>query len=178
VLGRSLSGLGRLIDRELTEVRLGVGAIYREEIRVCEFIEDVEPAATLEAKSHGVHFSVFTVAKDVVVDADRQILASVVSNLLQNAFKFTPRGGSVALRARTNLERVLIDIEDQCGGLPAGKPEELFQPFEQRSADRSGLGLGLQICQRGVAANGGVLTVSDRPGIGCTFTVDLPLRAA
>ena len=176
VLGRSLSGLGRLIDRELTEVRLGVGTIHREAIKVCEFIEDLEAAAMLEAKVHGLHLSVVTVAKGVEVDADRQILASVVSNLLQNAFKFTPRGGAVSLRARTNGGRVLIDVEDQCGGLP-GPAEDLFQPFEQRSADRSGLGLGLQISRRGVAANGGELTVHDRPGTGCIFTVDLPSRA-
>jgi signal transduction histidine kinase len=176
VLGRSLSGLGKLIDRELTEVRLGAGVIHREPIAVCEFIEDLEAGATMEAKSRGLHLSVVTVAKPVMIDADRQILASVLSNLLQNAFKFTPRGGVVVLRARTNLDRVLIDVEDQCGGLPPGKAEELFQPFEQRGADRSGLGLGLQICHRGVAANDGVLSVVDRPGIGCVFTVDLPKR--
>lgn len=176
VLGRSLSALGRLIDRELTEVRLGVGAIHSEKIEVCEFIEDLEPGATLEAKAHGLHLSVVTVAKGVVIEVDRQILTSVVFNLLQNAFKFTPRGGAVSLRARTSHDRVLIDVEDQCGGLPA-KAEDLFEPFEQRSKDRSGLGLGLQICHRGVAANHGMMRVADRPGIGCIFTVDLPLQA-
>jgi signal transduction histidine kinase len=67
-----------------------------------------------------------------------------------------------------------LDVEDACGGLPPGKIEELFRPFEQRGADRTGLGLGLSISQQGVEANGGVLRAHDLPGIGCVFTIDLP----
>jgi signal transduction histidine kinase len=68
-----------------------------------------------------------------------------------------------------------FEIEDQCGGLPPGKAETLFNPFEQRSADRSGLGLGLAICMRGTLAVGGTLRVRDLPGRGCVFMVELPL---
>lgn len=175
VLGRSLAGLGKLIDRELTEVRLGSGVVHLEPLVVCEFIEDVEASAALDAKARGLHLSVVTAERKVQVQADRQILASVLANLLQNAFKFTPRGGTITLRVRPTADRVLIDVEDQCGGIPGGAPEELFRPFEQRGADRSGLGLGLQICHRGVRAHDGVLRVEDRPGQGCVFTVDLPL---
>ena len=59
-------------------------------------------------------------------------------------------------------------------GLP-GKTEELFQPFDQRGGDRTGLGLGLSIGRRGVEANGGTLRVHDIAGKGCVFTIDLPL---
>jgi hypothetical protein len=69
---------------------------------------------------------------------------------------------------------VLIDVEDECGGLPPGKAEDLFRPFEQRGADKSGLGLGLSISMKGVRANGGEIRVRNLPGKGCTFTVDLP----
>jgi signal transduction histidine kinase len=62
--------------------------------------------------------------------------------------------------------------------LPPGKIEERFHPFQQRSSDRTGLGLGLSISRRGVEANGGELTARDLPGVGCIFTIDLPAIAS
>jgi hypothetical protein len=67
----------------------------------------------------------------------------------------------------------LIDVEDQCGGLPEGRAEDLMQPFVKRNENKDGLGLGLAICKRGVEANGGALHVRDIPGRGCVFTVEL-----
>jgi signal transduction histidine kinase len=100
-----------------------------------------------------------------------------MSNLLQNAFKFTP-SGTVALTARATEERVFLEVADECGGLPPGKAEELFRPFAQRSADRSGLGLGLAIALRSARACGGELRVRDVPGHGCVFTIELPRQPA
>jgi signal transduction histidine kinase len=110
----------------------------------------------------------------IVIDADRELLATAVANLLQNAFKFTREHGSVRLRSHATAHRVLLDIEDECGGLPPGHIEGLFRPFKQRSIDRTGLGLGLSISRRGVQLNGGEIRVRDVPGTGCIFTVDLP----
>jgi signal transduction histidine kinase len=174
VLGRSLAGLQSLVDRELAEVRLGAGLHHRETVVVREFIEDVEAAATLEANARGLQFSVASVQDDVIVNVDRQILTSVVANLLQNAFKFTRERGRVSLHVHATQDRVLIDVEDQCGGLPPGQVMDLFGPFQQRGTDRSGLGLGLSLCERGVRANDGEIRVNNHPGTGCTFTVDLP----
>ncbi len=174
VLTGSLAGLARLIDREFTDVRLAIGANHQELIVVRDFIEDIEVTALLEATAHDLKFSVTSVAADVVVQADRQILASVVGNLIQNAFKFTKPGGHVFLCATVADDRVLIHVEDQCGGLPPGRAEELFRPFAQHGADRSGLGLGLAICMHGTQAIAGELRVVNHPGHGCVFTVDLP----
>jgi hypothetical protein len=178
VLTRSLVGLQSLIDRELADVRLGAGIYYREEVVVRDFIADVEATAALDAAARRLELTVDTVDDDVVVYADRQILASMVGNLLQNAFKFTQPKGHVVLRVHASAERVLIDVEDQCGGLPPGGAERLFGAFEQSGVDRSGLGLGLSICGRGARINDGMIQVLDRPGIGCVFTVDLPRRSA
>jgi signal transduction histidine kinase len=87
--------------------------------------------------------------------------------------KFSRRNGTVSLLARAVGEQVLIEVEDECGGLPAGKAEELFRPFEQSSTDRSGLGLGLSISRRAVQANDGTLEVRSVPGKGCVFTISL-----
>jgi hypothetical protein len=108
------------------------------------------------------------------VEIDQHILASAVGNLIQNAFKFTRANGNVTLRTRATADRLFIDVEDECGGLPKGGGEALFQPYEQRSEDRSGLGLGLTISRRGVEACGGEMHVRDLPGKGCVFTIELP----
>lgn len=111
------------------------------------------------------------------VNADREVLTSVLSNLLQNAFKFTHPGGNVSLRVHATIDRVFIDVEDQCGGLP-GDAQKLFLPHEQRGANRTGLGLGLGICLRGARVNDGEIQVLNRAGIGCVFTLDLPRQPA
>jgi signal transduction histidine kinase len=71
-------------------------------------------------------------------------------------------------------DRILIEVEDKCGGLPPSDIETMFLPFAQSGADRSGLGLGLSISRRSVEANGGTLNVRDVPESGCVFTIDLP----
>jgi signal transduction histidine kinase len=102
------------------------------------------------------------------------VLAAVIGNLLQNAFKFTRPHTGVTLRVGASVERVLIEIEDECGGLPGANPDDLFRPFEQRSADRTGLGLGLAFSRWGVEANNGRIYARNLPNRGCVFTLDLP----
>jgi signal transduction histidine kinase len=173
LLGRNLMRLRDLIDRSLAEVRLKAGIKRRERVLLAEFIEEVEVAATIEAKARGLELTVTPVPQNVWVAMDRQILAAAVANLLQNAFKFTHAGGHVVVRTHAEADRAFIAIEDECGGL-AGRPEDLFASFEQRSKDRSGLGLGLAIARQGVTANGGEIHARSIAGRGCIFTIDLP----
>jgi hypothetical protein len=175
MLDRTLIRLRDLIDRALVEVRLTAGSPQRRErIEVSKFIEEVSVVAAMEAQAQTVELTVVPTREGLAVDADPQILAGALANLLQNAFKFTKVHGRVILRAYSTAGRVLIDVEDECGGLVVGKIEEMFRPFEQSSAERAGLGLGLAISRRGVEANGGTLRVRDLPSVGCVFTVDLP----
>ena len=95
-------------------------------------------------------------------------------NLLQNAFKFTHPHTEVTLSAYAEGDRVLVDVIDNCGGLPAGAVGMMFKPFTQSSKNKNGLGLGLSIAKRSVEASGGTLRVRDVPEVGCVFTVDLP----
>jgi signal transduction histidine kinase len=111
------------------------------------------------------------------IDADPQLLTSAVMNLLHNAFKNTPSGGHVVLRARAEEGRLLIETEDECGGLPQGKGD-LFQVFgDRRGSDRSGLGLGLSIARKAVRAHGGEIHIRNMPGKGCVFVIEVPLTA-
>jgi hypothetical protein len=178
VLGRSLTRLRNLVDRSLAVVRLNVGIGTRERIVIGELIEEAEVSAMMEAKAHGHRLTVETRDASAVVLGDRQILASIIANLVQNAYKYTRPHSHVVLRTSATADHVRIEVQDECGGLPPGTAEVLFQPFTQRSSDRSGLGLGLAICVRGVEALGGTIRVDDRPGTGCVFTVELPRTSA
>lgn len=179
VLDRSLIGLRNLVDRSLADVRVSAGMPPRRElIPLAAFIAEVKISAALEAQARGCGLDVSQVEPGLTVEADRELLFSALGNLLQNAFKFTEQSTEVVLHAYAAGDRVLIEVEDCCGGLPPGDAERMFQPFTQDSADKSGLGLGLSICRRSVEANGGVLSVRNIPGAGCVFTVDLPRHMA
>ncbi len=176
VLDRSFGGLRDLIDRALADVRLSAGTTSQllEDVCVDRFIADVQVAASLEAKARGCEFTVSPVEPGLSIRVDKQLIDSAVSNLLQNAFKYTRAHSHVSLKAYGTGNRVLIEVEDQCGGLPEGRAESLFLSYEQHHVDRSGLGLGLSIARRAVESSGGKLSVRDMPGLGCVFTVELP----
>ena len=174
VLNRSLMGLRALIDRSLGEVRLTEVAQHREQFQVSGFIEEVALAAALEANARGITLAVLPIEDGVTIEADRQVLAAAVGNLLQNAFKFTRPRTTVTLRVGGDAERVLIEVEDECGGISSENLDELFRPFEQRSTDRTGLGLGLALSRAGIEANSGRIYARNRHDRGCVFTVELP----
>jgi signal transduction histidine kinase len=174
VHARSLASLSALVERALAEVRLAAGAPTLERVVVGEFMEELEMRASMQAHGHGLQLSVSSVDHDVAIDADRQLLASAVSNLIENAFKFSLPGGTVRVATRATVDRVFIEVSDACGGLPPGKLEELFRPFARGESDRHGLGLGLTIALAATRANFGELHVRDVPGVGCVFAIDLP----
>jgi signal transduction histidine kinase len=174
LVSRNLARMGSLIHRSLVEVRIHSGVDYRERTSVAELIEEAEIDGAMEASARSMALTVTPVGSGVDVDVDRQIVAGAIANLMQNAFKFSRPEGHVSLRSSFTNDRVLIEVEDQCGGLPPGKAEELFEAFLQRGDDHSGLGLGLFISRKAVEANGGLLQVRDLPGRGCVFVIDLP----
>jgi signal transduction histidine kinase len=176
-LGRSLLGMRDLIDRSLAAVRLcEESPVPDERILLRQFLQEIHILAALEAKTKGLDFRIPSVDPTLAIHGDRHLLSSAVMNLLQNAFKYTHAHGhrQITLRVVAAGGRVLIEIEDECGGLPPGKADQLFRPFVQRGTDRSGLGLGLSISQRSVEASGGRILVRDLPGKGCVFTIDVP----
>jgi signal transduction histidine kinase len=173
---RSLMGLRSLLDLSLADVRLDAECNRAERISVGELIEEEEAGARLQAQARGLDFAVTPIEGDVTIEGDRPILAAAVSNLLQNAFKFTHEHGHVSLTTRLTTDRVMIDVEDECGGLPPGKAKDLFQ---QPAKGHSAIGQGPSICLKAAKANAGEVRVRDIPGRGCVFTLDLPrVRAA
>jgi hypothetical protein len=174
ILKRSLKTMRTLLDHSFAEVRLASGTSRMERVLVSELIEQIEVDGSIEANSRGLALTCSPGEPGLHVRIDRQLIAAALANLLHNAFKFSRADGHVSLRTFGTSEHVRFEIEDECGGLPPGKAEELFLPFEQRGTDRSGLGLGLDIARRSVEACGGHLQVRDVPGNGCIFTMELP----
>lgn len=177
LLDRSLVGMRNLIDRSLSDVRMTAGMPPRHQLfSLSDFITEVKLSASLEAKVHECTLTVRPVDLRLAVDADRDLLSAAVGNLLQNAFKFTHHRSEVTLTAYPVADRILIEVQDNCGGL-TGDTEKMFHPFTQTGEDKTGIGLGLSISRRSVEENKGTLSVHNMPGIGCVFTIDLPRHA-
>jgi len=178
ILENSLAGMRNLINNSLTGVRISAGLpSLSQRFSLADFIAEMKLSALLEEDTRECSLAVADVDPQLAVDADRDLLSSAVGNLLQNAFKFTQHGTEVALTAYASGDRIRIDVGDQCGGLPTGNAEKMFEPFSQSSTDKSGLGLGLSVSRSSVEANKGILSVHDIPGTGCVFTIDLPRHA-
>ena len=176
VLGRSLMGLRDLVDSTLSDIRITANQQRRERVSVTPFLNDIAIAGGLHAESRGLQFAFEPGDPEWAVTADPQLLASAVTNLLNNAFKYTRSGGRVVLRARTTDDaRLLIEVEDECGGLPDSEGDPFQSVGKRRGRDRTGLGLGLSIARKAVRAHGGDIHIRNTPGTGCVFIIDVPL---
>ena len=174
VLDRSLTLMGALIDRSLAEVRLRTDPTpVPERFRLADALDQIIATVRREVESRKLELDV-EIDRELEVETDRQFLMSIVSNLVQNALQYTSPGSHVSLRGRCTDGRLVIEVEDQCGGLPPGKIDELFLPFVRGTQKRSGVGLGLSIAIRAVKAINGEIRVRDLPGKGCIFIAELP----
>ena len=120
VLGRSLMSLRDLVDNTLSDIRMAAKIQQSERVPLTGFLSDIAVVGQLQAESRALQFGIDQVDPQLSVNGDPQLLASAVMNLLNNAFKYTPAGGRVVLRARREGERVHIEVEDECGGIPDG----------------------------------------------------------
>ena len=174
VLHGTLTSIHALMGRSLAEVRLPQRLLHLEPFPVSRLIEQVAVAATFEANARDITFTVMPVQSGVAITADRRVLSAAVGNLLQNAFRFTAPRTTVTLRVGASAERVLIEILDECGGLPDGIIHELFRPFEELPVEGPGVGFGLAYSRWAVEMNNGRIYAGSLPGKGCIFTVDMP----
>ena len=139
--------------------RVALGALVRDVVDATERPNDVEIGVSAD--------------ESLVVEADTRLLNSALSNLVSNAVKFTRPHGHVEVRTFEHGAHIVVEVEDECGGLPDGATDELFQPFVQKGSERSGVGLGLAITREAVEAHGGVISVRNLPGKGCVFRIEL-----
>jgi signal transduction histidine kinase len=118
----------------------------------------------------------------VSIDGDREHLRRLLLNLIDNAVKYTPSGGSVKITLHPEKSGASFAVSDTGIGLSAAEQKQIFNRFhrstETRARDVKGVGLGLSIVHSIVAAHGGRIHVDSTPGQGSTFTVYLPDRPA
>jgi PAS domain S-box-containing protein len=185
MMERQLRHLVRLVDDLLDIARISSGKVELKKERVslrsvlASAVETSMPLMT----AGGHQLEVAMPDEGVQLHADATRLAQVVSNLLNNAAKYTPYGGRIALSTRREGDRVVISVADTGIGIPREALPEVFEMFTQvgRTRDRSqgGLGIGLALVRRLVELHGGtVIAVSPGPGEGSTFTVRLPMADA
>jgi signal transduction histidine kinase len=176
VLDRGLTRVMTLINDSLVTIRLSaLGRFESASVDVGQLLAEVGEESVADAEAKGVELHVSGVGR---VAGDRKALWSAVSNLVRNAVKFTSAGGHVHVTSKWADDRVVIEIADECGGLPEGRVQTLFDPFVQAGLDRSGFGLGLAIAKQATDAHDGTLRVHDVPGKGCVFVLDLPADSA
>jgi signal transduction histidine kinase len=175
ILGRSLIGLRELVNNQVSDIRLAKKHQRCERLSVASLLGEVAMAGALHAEYRHVRFVFEPVDPDLILVADPQLIASAVTNLLNNAYKFTRAGGSVVLRARAKDGRLVIEVEDECGGIPNGVGDPFRSFSERRGADRTGLGLGLSIARKAIRSHNGDIYVRNMPGKGCVFSIELPL---
>ena len=175
VLKRSMATMGALIDHALGEVRSrAVASQPSGTFALADLVAVAKSSGELRASEQGCTLTVSVVDPALGIHANYALVLSALENLLQNAFKFTHAGTEVKLTAYATGSHVLIDVSDQCGGLPSGDQEKMFVPFFQQNSDKTGIGLGLSMARRAIRADGGELNVRDVPGVGCVFTICLP----
>jgi two-component system phosphate regulon sensor histidine kinase PhoR len=164
---------------EIAKSESGHIDLQLEEVRVDALLRDLRPAVERLAASGDIRASVRVPRKLPAVRGDQARLRQIVLDLVDNAVKYTPAGGTVRLTAADKGDAVEISVADTGVGIPAAETERVFEPFyrvtttmTQRGQPSSGLGLAL--VKRLVEAQGGTVRLESSEGAGTTFTVALP----
>jgi CheY-like chemotaxis protein/anti-sigma regulatory factor (Ser/Thr protein kinase) len=180
VIGRQLHHLTQLVDDLLDVARLTSGKIVLsyQPVNLAQIVR--EAVDTTSADRRAADRIVKVAADDVWVEGDETRLRQIASNLVSNAVKYTPAGGTIVVEVQRDGGAAVLTVADTGAGIPASLLSHVFEPFRQgeRTLDRSqgGLGIGLTVVQRLVEAHAGTVSVtSEGPGHGSTFTVRLPL---
>ncbi|BDG59087.1 sensor histidine kinase [Caldinitratiruptor microaerophilus] len=170
--------LTRLVNDLLDLSRLEAGRIEMEfhPVPVNDLLAHAAGALRAHAEEKGLVLQVDPDPEESVVRADPDRILLVLTNLLTNAVRYTPRGGRVTVRAERQGRRVVIAVADSGPGIPRELQSRIFEKFYQvPGRPRGGAGLGLAICKEVVQAHGGRIWVESEEGRGATFRFTLPL---
>src|SRR5881396_3548395 len=177
-----INRMTELVEALLTLARAdeGTAPLHREAVDLRAIVHETGETGELLAEEAGVKMEVATPAEPVIVPVDASRIRQLILNLLTNAVKYTPAGGSVRLQLGPADGRVTLSVADSGVGIAPGDLPHIFDRFwradsaRTRTGERSGVGLGLAICKWIAEAHGGTIDVQSRPGRGTTFTVTLP----
>jgi signal transduction histidine kinase len=173
VISAEADRLERLVGDVLDLAKLDAHrfTLLREEVDMGRLVDEVYAAFGEEARRRGIDYECDTVASPVIVtDGDR--VFQIVSNLVSNAFRWTPDGGRVLLALAQDNGTISVSVADTGPGIRPGEQERIFRPFWSR--DDSGTGLGLAIARELAVALGGRIELESEPGEGSRFDLLLP----
>jgi signal transduction histidine kinase len=181
-----INEMTELVESLLTLARADEGraplAVEASDLR--DLLGDVAETAGMLGESSGVTVTSTMPEHAVMMAVDRHRIREMLLNLVTNAIKYTPRGGTIDLSLADHEEAISITVRDTGIGIAPGDLPHIFDrfwradPARSRTGDRPGTGLGLAITKWIAEAHGGGITVQSRPGRGTTFTVRLPRTGA
>ena len=173
VIAAESSRLERLVGDVLDLAKLDTRrfTLRREEVDMGRLLERAYKAFTEEARRRGIDYRQEIAARPVIV-ADGDRVLQIISNLLSNAFRWTPDGGRVDVALEQENGAVSVAVQDSGPGIPKDEIDRIFRPFWTR--DGLGTGLGLAIARELAAAHGGRIVLDTEPGRGTCFKLVLP----
>ena len=172
---RLLSLVTRILD--LNRLRAGVFPLERQPIELDKVAARALDVLGAQAEQQGLRLETSSTGADFSITADEDALTQVILNLVGNAIKFTPQGGSVRVGVTEAAAQLELSVRDDGPGIPAADISRIFEPYQQAHRGRKGSGLGLAIVKELVSAHGGSIGVDSVEGKGTCITVRLP-RAA
>ncbi len=180
-IAQGASSLNSRIDELLDLARGEVGMLQLklEPVDLLQLLRDTADSMRPLASSRAQSLSLDLPPSLPPVRADGSRVQQVVTNLLGNAFKFTPVAGSITLRAKVRDAALVVEVRDTGRGMSKEEQKQLFEPYHRLHSEPSGgLGLGLALCKTLVELHGGQIWVRSNVGRGSTFGFSLPLGAA
>jgi PAS domain S-box-containing protein len=146
-------------------------------VRATDILRDLPPLVEPQVKAKGIRFETACASNDLVALGDREKILQILTNLVTNALRATPKDGSITTRCSADDGWVQFEVEDTGVGIPPDKIDDIFAPFVQLgralNKPRDGVGLGLAISRDFAEAMGGSLTAVSTLGEGSTFTLRL-----
>ena len=170
--------IGELLD--LARGEIGMLRLNPKRVDVLRLLHQIGSEMSVVASSNGQTLKVELPPALPTPWADEDRLRQVVQNLLVNATKFTPEGGTITLRAREQTGSLIVEVQDTGYGIPDEEQTRLFRPYHRQLGDRerlSGLGLGLALCKNLVQLHGGRIWVQSQEGKGSLFSFSIPINS-
>jgi signal transduction histidine kinase len=163
---------------DLATIEAGYMALEPGRIEVCDMLESVMALTRERARSQNLALTMSCPPGTGAIEADERRLKQAIFNLISNAIKFTPSGGSIRLEARLDDGDLILAVADTGVGIPVADHERVFEKFERGNPQsrEAGAGLGLSLVKSLIELHGGSVGIDSRPGSGTTILCRLPAR--
>jgi len=182
VISQEVTRIERIVSDMLSasEIESGAMSLSIAELNAQQLLDELQSEFSVQAEDKGLALAFELPPKFPLVRGDRDKLKLALHNLVGNAIKYTPSGGSVRVRVASDAQNLIIAISDTGVGIGPDEQERIFDRFyrakNEATSEIVGTGLGLTLAREVVRLHGGEITVESQPGRGSTFTMTIPTR--